>query len=74
MPWIILLCWKGQGASCGFANYSFTQKKIIIIIIIAGKHGDFDLYQSQYARRSRQAKKDRKLLPNLYFIYEYFFL
>jgi hypothetical protein len=24
---------------------------------IAGKHGDFDLYQSQYTRRSRQAKK-----------------
>jgi hypothetical protein len=41
---------------------------------IAGKHGDFDGDQSQYTRRSRQAKKDRELLPNLNFIYEYFFL
>ena len=32
---------------------------------------NFDLDQSQYTRRSRQAKKDRELLPNLYFIYEY---
>jgi len=41
---------------------------------IAGKHGDFDVDQSQYTRRSRQAKKYRELLPNLNFIYEYFFL
>jgi hypothetical protein len=26
---------------------------------IAGKHGDFDEDQSQYTRRSRQAKKGR---------------
>ena len=51
-----------QLACLGLSYYAGKDK------VLAGKHGDFDVDQSQYTRRSRQAKKYRIVIKFKFYL------